>query len=210
MDYEDNAQYYLIWAVLMKRAGGTVNEGLVRQAYQFIRQHEQDGLYIHRRCPLPNPRGWKTYHDVLLYDDDDAPASNQGFHCGALLAAKELGLEVTDQDIARARAAYRSLFNTERGFMPTSRKQRDTLGQDTLYGATLTYAVFGTKLLTDEQVLRHHRTSEKSRHPMACASFPRRTARSCRATAACTAMRLLVPQRCGELPPRRRARPARE
>ena len=166
MDYEDNAQYYLIWAVLMKRAGGTVNDSLVRRAYAFIRQHEQDGLYVPPPLPgSPNPKGWKTYHDVLLYDEDDSPASNQGFHCGALLAAKELGLEVTEQDIDRAIAGYRSLFNTERGFMPTSRKQCDTLGQDTLYGATLTYAVFGRKLLTDEQVLTHHRTSERVKTP---------------------------------------------
>ena len=49
--------------------------------------------------------------------------------------------------------------------MPTSRKKADTLGQDTLYGATLTYAVFGRKLLTDEQVLAHFRTSEKVKSP---------------------------------------------
>jgi len=162
MDYEDNAQYYLIWAVLMKRAGGAVNDGLVRRAYEFIRTHEKDGLYIPPPLPgAPNPNGWKTYHDVLLYDDGDCPASNQGFHCGALLAAKELGLEVSERDIERAINGYRSLFNTERGFMPTSQMQRDTLGQDTLYGATLTYAVFGKKLLTDDQVLTHFRTSEK-------------------------------------------------
>ncbi len=166
MDYEDNAQYYLIWAVLMKRAGGSVNEALVRRAYEFIRTHEKDGLYIPPPLPgAPNPKGWKTYHDVLQYDDDDCPASNQGFHCGALLAARELGLDVTDQDIERAINGYRSLFNVERGFMPTSRMQRDTLGQDTLYGATLTYAVFGKKLLTDEQVLTHYRTSEKVKTP---------------------------------------------
>ncbi len=166
MDYEDNSQYYLIWAVLMKRAGGTVNEAIVRRAYEFLRRHEKDGFYIPPSLPgSPNPRGWKTYHDVLLYDDDDCPTSNQGFHCGALLAGQELGLEVTDQDIERAIAAYRSLFNAERGFFPTSRKQRDTLGQDTLYGATLTYAVFGRKLLTDEQVLTHFRTSERVKTP---------------------------------------------
>ena len=166
MDYEDNAQYYLIWAVLMKRAGGTVNEALVRQACEFLRRHEKDGLFIPPPLPgAPNAKGWKTYHDVLPYDDDDSPASNQGFHCGALLAAQELRLEVTGQDLERAIAAYRSLFNAERGFMPTSRKQHDTLGQDTLYGATLTYAVFGRKLLTDEQVLTHFRTSEKVKTP---------------------------------------------
>jgi hypothetical protein len=166
MDYEDNAQYYLIWAVLMKRAGGTVNDALVRKAYAFIRQHETNGLYIPPPLPgAPSAKGWKTYHDVLEYDDDDCPTSNQGFHCGALLAARELGLEVTEAEIDRAIAGYRSLFNRERGFMPTSRKRRDTLGQDTLYGATLTYAVFGRKLLTDEQVLTHHRTSEKVKTP---------------------------------------------
>src|SRR5262249_43918017 len=56
---------------------------------------------------------------------------------------------------------YRGIFNGKRGFMPTSRMQKDTLGQDTLYGATLTYAAFGRKVLTDEQVLTHYRTSEK-------------------------------------------------
>jgi Tol biopolymer transport system component len=166
MDYEDNAHYYLIWAVLMKRAGGSVNEPLVRKAYEFLRHYEKDGLYIPPSLPgSPNPKGWKTYHDVLPYDEDDSPSSDQGFQCGALLAAKELGLAVTDQDIERATAAYRSLFNTDLGFMPTSRKLRDTLGQDTLYGATLTYAVFGKKLLTDEQVLTHVRTSEKVKTP---------------------------------------------
>ena len=166
MDYEDNAQYYLIWAVLMKRAGGTVNQALVRQAYEFLRRNEKDGLFVPPPLPgAPNSKGWKTYHDVLPYDDDDSPSSNQGFHCGALIAAKELGFAASDQDIERAIVAYRSLFNTERGFMPTSRKLSDVLGQDTLYGATLTYAVFGRKLLTDDQVLTHFRTSEKVKTP---------------------------------------------
>lgn len=166
MDYEDNAHYYLIWAVLMKRAGGTVNEALVARAYRFIRGHETNGLYIPPSLPgAPNAKGWKTYHDVLPYDDGDCPASDQGFHCGALLAAQELGLGATEADVDRAIAGYRGLFNAERGFMPTSLKQRDILGQDTLYGATLTFAVFGRKLLTDDQVLTHVRTSEKVKTP---------------------------------------------
>lgn len=162
MDYEDNAQYYLIWAALAHRAGGTLNMALVRKAYDFIRSHEVDGAYVPPPLPgAPNPKGWKTYMDILPYDDDDAPASNQGFHCGALLAAQELGLPISEGEIERAIQAYRKMFNASLGFMPTSMKQSQVLGQDTLYGATLTYAVFGRKLLTDEQVLTHYRTSEK-------------------------------------------------
>jgi hypothetical protein len=166
MDYEENAQYYLIWAALAKRAGGRINEPLVQKAYDFIREHERDGFYIPPPLPgAPHPKGWKTYMDVLQYDDDDCPASNQGFHCGALMAAKELGLPCRDEDIKRAIAAYQRIFNAKLGFMPTSLKQSGTLGQDTLYGATLTYAVFGRKVLTDEQVLTHYRTSEKVKSP---------------------------------------------
>ncbi|MFM8584169.1 MAG: hypothetical protein ACKOFW_22145 [Planctomycetaceae bacterium] len=166
MDYEENAQYYLIWAALAQRAGGAVNRELVTKAYEFIRRHERDGFYIPPPLPgAPHPKGWKTYMDVLHYDDDDCPASNQGFHCGALMAAKELGLPIADEDIDAAIAAYQRIFNQKLGFMPTSLKQRDVLGQDTLYGATLTYAVFGRKVLTDEQVLTHYRTSEKVKSP---------------------------------------------
>lgn len=33
MDYEENAQYYLIWSALARRAGGKINADLVRKAY---------------------------------------------------------------------------------------------------------------------------------------------------------------------------------
>jgi hypothetical protein len=95
---------------------------------------EKDGYYIPPSLPgSPNPKGCKTYHDVLLYDDDDCPVSNQGFHCGALLAAQEMGLTVTEQDIERAIAAYHSLFTSppncrvvERSSCSKALKKRDS------------------------------------------------------------------------------------
>ncbi|HZZ44514.1 MAG TPA: hypothetical protein VFE58_16380 [Tepidisphaeraceae bacterium] len=164
IDYEGNAQLYLIWAVLAKRAGEEVNDMLDRKAYAFLREHEKDGFYVPPSLPgSPSPKGCKTYMDQLHYEDGDAPASDQGFECGAMMAAKELRLGATDEDIERTIAAYQSIFNAKKGFMPTSMKQQEILGQDTLYGATLTYAVFGRKVLTDEQVLTHYRTSEKAK-----------------------------------------------
>lgn len=160
--YEDNAQYYLIWSVLVKRAGGTCNDGLVRKTFAFIHTNEKDGMFVH---PHTKDGTFKTYHDLTPYAEGDVPASNQGFHCGALMAAKELGLPVTENDIERAIAAYQRIFNKKRGFMPASLMKQDILAQDSLYGATLTFAVFGRKLLTDEQVLSHYRTSEKVKTP---------------------------------------------
>ena len=164
--YEDNAQYYLIWSALARRAGGEVNKELAGLAYQFIKKHERNGAYY--PPPLAGAsmtNGFKTYMDVLPYDDDDAPASNQGFHCGALIAARELGFPVAQAEIDRAIAAFRSMYNSQKQFMPTSLKQQDVIGQDTLYGEALTYAAFGQKLLTDDQVLGHMRTSLRIRSP---------------------------------------------
>ena len=164
--YEDNAQYYLIWSALAKRAGGKLNDDLVRLAYDFIRTNEKDGTYYPPRLAGASvPKGFKSYMDVLPYEDDDPPASNQGFHCGALLAARELGFSVTVEDIERAVAGYRRMYNARGGFMPTSLKQPDLLGQDALYGEALTYAVFGRKLLTDDQVMAHMRTSLNIQSP---------------------------------------------
>ncbi|MSU61678.1 MAG: hypothetical protein EXS31_04645 [Pedosphaera sp.] len=164
MNYEDNAQYYLIWSALVKRAGGELDARTVGRAYHFIRTHEQDGLYIPPRL-TPDKKIAKTYHDQLPYEDDDAPSSNQGFHCGALLAARELGFPVTDADIEKAIAGYRRMFNETGGYFATSLKQQEHIGQDSLYGAVLTYAVFGRKLLPDEMVRRHLETSVRLQSP---------------------------------------------
>ena len=164
--YEDNAQYYLIWSVLAKRAGGKVNQPLAGLAYDFMRSHETNGVfYPPPLAGAPSKKGWKTYMDVLEYDDDDAPVSNQGFHCGALMAARELGFPVTEKDIQRAIEGYRRMFNATAGYFPTSVKKPDQLGQDTLYGAALTYAVFGRKLLDDDSVRAHMRTTVRVQTP---------------------------------------------
>ena len=164
INYEDNAQYYLIWSAIVKRAGGELDARTVGRAYRFIREHEHDGLYIPPRL-IPEKPIMKTYHDQLPYDDDDAPSSNQGFHCGALLAAKELGFPVTDADIERAIAGYQRMFNDQGGYFATSLKQQNHVGQDSLYGEVLTFAVFGRRLLPDDMVRRHLETSVRIQTP---------------------------------------------
>ncbi len=164
IDYEDNAQYYLIWSVLVKRAGGDPDMRTVGRAYRFIREREKDGLYIPPRLH-PDKKCYKTYHDQLNYEDDDAPSSDQGFHCGALMAAKELGFPVTDAEIENAIKGYRRMFNRTGGYMATSLQQQENIGQDALYGEVLTYVVFGKKLLPDEMVRTHLETTMRIQSP---------------------------------------------
>ena len=164
LDYEDNAQYYLIWSLLVKRACGHPDMRTVGRAYRFIREHEKDGLYIPPRLK-PELKCFKTYHDQLNYEDDDAPSSDQGFHCGALMAAKELGFPVTDAEIENAIIGYRRMFNSTGGYMATSLLQQEHIGQDALYGEVLTYAVFGKKLLPDEMVKTHLETTMRIQSP---------------------------------------------
>lgn len=164
INYEDNAQVYLIWAALVKRTGGDLDMRTVGRAYRFVRDHEVDGLFVPPRLKHDSS-AFKTYMDILEYDDDDSPSSNQGFHCGALLAARELGFEVTDQDFEKAKAGYRRMFNPEGEYMATSLKQQHHIGQDALYGEVLTYAVFGERLLTDEIVKKHMETTYRLQSP---------------------------------------------
>jgi hypothetical protein len=164
INYEDNAQYYLIWAALAKRAGGKLDMRTVDRAYHFMRKHEKEGLFLPPRLK-PDKINMRTYMDMLPYEDGDPPSSNQGFHCGALMAARELGYDVTDADIARAKAGYRRMFNEEGGYMATSLKQQQHIGQDALYGEVLTYAVFGEKLLPDDIVRKHLETTAQLQTP---------------------------------------------
>ena len=164
LDYEDNAQYYLIWSLLVKRAGGNPDMRTVGRAYRYIKSHEKDGLYIPPRLH-PDKKCYKTYHDQLNYEDDDSPSSDQGFHCGALMAAMELGYPVTDDEIENAIKGYRRMFNPTGGYMATSLLQQENIGQDALYGEVLTYVVFGKKLLPDEMVKTHLTTTMRIQSP---------------------------------------------
>ena len=201
INYEDNAQYYLIWSAIVKRSGGELDTRTVGRAYRFIREHEHEGLYIPPRLTPEKPIG-KTYHDQLPYDDDDAPSSNQGFHCGALLAAKELGFPVTDADIERAIGGYRRMFNDRGGYFATSLKQQNHVGQDSLYGEVLTFAVFGRRLLPDELVRRHLETSVRIQTPYGMRVISKPDGLAGRPQRHLRVRGLLVSQRRGQLPGR--------
>ncbi|MGZ4974301.1 MAG: hypothetical protein ACXWDN_16190 [Limisphaerales bacterium] len=170
LTYEDNAQLYLIWSALLKRNGGKINRELAQQAFSFIRKHEENGAFIPppTRPNLPNGKPdlfGKTYMDLFFYDNGDCPSSDQGFHCAALVAAKEIGFAVNESDIERASNVYRQMFNNAGGYFQTSRQLKHIISQDALMGEVLGYSLFGRKFLRDETVRRHIATVEKGKTP---------------------------------------------
>jgi hypothetical protein len=167
-NYEDNAQWYLIISALAARAGYHPDLALCRRSLEFIRDNEKNGAYI---PPVAGgnaprePQGWKTYMDLFYYADGDSPTSNQGFHCGALMAARELSLGSDESAIARACHAYADMFNTAGGYFPSSVMRPEVFGGDALYGEAVTFAAFGRKSLPDDLVLRHCRHAMKIQSP---------------------------------------------
>jgi hypothetical protein len=166
LNYEDNAQYYLIASALMARSGYRPNFALCNRCFEFMRDHEKDGAYIPPRSQDPtNGLGWKTYMDLFYYADGDSPVSNQGFQCGALLAAAELRLGATEMDFTAACRAYARAFNARGGYFPTSMIRPEVFGGDALYGEAITFAVFGRKSLPDNLVLKHCQHAQSIQTP---------------------------------------------
>ena len=162
-NYEDNAQWYLIISALIAAAGYQPDLATCRLCLEFMRDNQKDGAYIppgglwNAEVPL----GGKTYMDLFCYAEGDCPTSNQGFHCGALMAGQQLGFGVTEADIARACSAYAATFNREGGYFPTSTMRPEVFGGDALYGEAVAFAAFGRKSLPDPLVLRHCRHAMK-------------------------------------------------
>ncbi len=156
LNYEDNAQWYLVVSAVFARRGYRPNMALCRRCWEFLKDHESGGAYLPPRLDGPNAGlGWRTYMDLFYYEDGDAPTSNQGFHCGAMMAARELGLGATEADIAKAGQAFAAMFNSGGGYFPTSVRRQEVFGGDSMYGVAVTFAAFGRKCLPDELVRRH-------------------------------------------------------
>ncbi|MFW5798162.1 MAG: hypothetical protein ACOCXX_00775 [Planctomycetota bacterium] len=148
--YAENAPLYLVWSMRVAEAGGTVNPERMDDALAFMEEHTRDGAFHPPAKGRPNFRSW---YDLVAFDDDDCISYNQGLFTTALVAAKHLGLNpTTDPDCAAE--VYRGLFNDEQGYYPLSRK-KPALCVDAFAGDLLHRLLFGGHLLPTDTVARH-------------------------------------------------------
>lgn len=145
--YDDESTLlFLIWADWQKmQQGETPSRQVLSQALSYVRHVAHGGMY------RSSPGTYQSWLDSYRLVQPDTLAYNQGLFVVALLAAHDLGLSVSDGEIAAARAGYRSLAITPGGYLAFSANllYHDVSG---LAGEFLAIWLFHQPLLSDAVV----------------------------------------------------------
>lgn len=150
--YAENAALYLLWSMRIANAGGQVNEERAADALSWLETHTRDGVF-HPPSAKEGQMDFRSWYDLVSFEDDDCIAYNQGLFAASLQAADVLGLSASTS-VEDARAVYRGLYDEEKGFLPLSRR-KELLCVDALAGDLLARLLFGESLLPAEHVHAH-------------------------------------------------------
>lgn len=146
-DDNDSTLFYLMWACINRRKYGTrVDSGVLARTFgSIVRNHspQRDGLYRSRTA------GWLD----TIWNVDKVRAINQGHYAVALQCARELGLDVEQEEIDKAKMAYRSLYDPEKQTLKWSEDEH-YISPSVLLGEFLSLWLFDEPILSDEQVVR--------------------------------------------------------
>ena len=143
--------FCLIWAYRNQIEGQEVNLVSVRNTLEYIETHSRDGWYYSSNDKTH--KNFQSWYDLVAFDEEDVITYNQGLYAVALLSAEALGLKPVTRS-AVAIKNYQSMFNTNGGYFPLSRKKK-LLAMDPLVGDLLAQVFFQQMLLTDESVRSH-------------------------------------------------------
>lgn len=150
--YAENAALYLLWSMRIANAGGRVNEERAADALAWLEMHTQYGSF-HPPSARKNKMDFRSWYDLVSFEDDDCITYNQGLFAASLKAAEVLGLRPSTE-FEDACAVYRRLYNSEEGFFPLSRR-KNLLCVDALAGDLLGKILFGESLLPAGHVHAH-------------------------------------------------------
>lgn len=145
-DDNDSTLFFLMWACINQRKYGTrVDRKILEKTFRsIINNHspERDGLYWSRTA------GWLD----TIWSVDKIRSINQGHYAVALQCAKELGLEVLQDEIEKAKNAYRALYDHERQTLKWS-EDEDYISPSVLLGEFLNLWLYNEPILSSEQVI---------------------------------------------------------
>ncbi len=143
---DESTLLYLIWSArLTRKMDFKPNTVTANAALSFIRQHVIDGRF----CTTKGER--KGWLDALKYKKWDVVTQNQGLYAVALIAAKELGLDIGEEEIATAKHCYKELAKPH-GYLPLSARYDEATDASVLYPEYLAKTIFEQELLNKEIV----------------------------------------------------------
>ncbi len=157
--YAEYALYIPLWA--FRSRGKNTEAGMEKlQAYvSLIESRVQDGWY-QSYDENDGRHDFQYWADQIAFEPYDSTAYNQGLLALALASARALGLS-TDTDPEEAARNYRSLFDSRRGWIGTSRYKNHILGPDPLVPDLLSTVWFGIPLLPSDVVIAHCESLER-------------------------------------------------
>lgn len=143
---DESTALFLLLGLDLVRSGWSGDRGPLARATRFLLDRlDEDGTY------QTGPGAGSWWLDTLVLAARDTVTYNQGIVAVALRAARELGLEAPERQVAAAERAYRELYRADLGTLPLS--ARTTLRDvSSLVGDYLAWSYFGQPLLAAEQV----------------------------------------------------------
>ena len=152
--YAEYPLFIPIWAYRTIKAGGHVDLQKVQAYVDIIETHIKNGYY-YSYDSNDGRKDFQYWNDCIAFDTADVITHNQGLLCSALLAARELGLQIkTSPELAIKN--YQNLFNSKLGFLPLSKLKDTILSPDVLTGDLLAQLYFNKPLLNKEIVQLHY------------------------------------------------------
>lgn len=153
--YAENALIFIIWSYRIFKNGGSPDMERFYDALDYIKKFASDGCYL---AGNTGNYDFKSWYDICSFENDDVLTYNQGIYAAALVAADKMGIE-TGLDTKLAIQRYNELFIEEKGYFPLSKKKPRALSLDPTVGDLMAYAFMDKKLLDDDKVRRHYKTT---------------------------------------------------
>jgi len=141
---------FILWAYVNKmRYNSVLNLEKVQKAIDYCRttfRINKDGFYL-ATTPL-------CQNDVMWSDDEERIyAVNQGMIAVVLRCAKELGCNVTDEEIERAQKAYRACYDKKRGHIVHWQNRPEIITTSDFEPEFLSWWFWNEPILSSEAVI---------------------------------------------------------
>ncbi len=151
--YAECGMIFLIWSYRLQKRGGEPDAKRMADALSYVEDHVKNGCYM-AGSDADGRKNFKSWYDLVAFDDDDMIAYNQGLLVTALKAANALGLKPKTK-VGEAVEAFLGLYTGS--YFPLSRKKH-CLCVDAFVGDLLSMLLFGESFVPDEMVHTCYRT----------------------------------------------------